>query len=147
MKCLFSSKYEMCSKSIETVAIFTKKEWNSGWNVYFLQNCLLALSILIPASFPLVETFETPLIFYPVKLCHYTLKKKCSPCPQILLLRWIFILGSTKNLHRSQSGEYRGSSIYTILCYVKKGNSKSPLEINFQFITFQTWLYSTFSCF
>ena len=35
---LFSSKYEVCWKSIETEAVFTKTEMNNEWNVDFLQN-------------------------------------------------------------------------------------------------------------
>ena len=34
----FSSKYELCWKSIETEAVFTKREMNNEWNVDFLQN-------------------------------------------------------------------------------------------------------------
>ena len=38
MKRSFSSKYEVYWKSIETEAVFTKKEINNEWNVHFLQN-------------------------------------------------------------------------------------------------------------
>ena len=38
MKHLFSSKYEMFSKSIETRSIFTKTELSNKENVYFLQH-------------------------------------------------------------------------------------------------------------
>ena len=35
MKRWFSSKYELCWKSIETEAVFTKTEMNNEWNVDF----------------------------------------------------------------------------------------------------------------
>ena len=38
MKRWFSSKYELCWKSIETEAVFTKREMNNEWNVDFRQN-------------------------------------------------------------------------------------------------------------
>ena len=38
MKRWFSSKYEICWKSIETEAVFTKSEMNEERNVDFLQN-------------------------------------------------------------------------------------------------------------
>ena len=36
MKRLFSSKYELFWKSIETEAVFAKKVMNNDWNVNFL---------------------------------------------------------------------------------------------------------------
>ena len=38
-----SSKYELCLKSIETEAVFTKTEMNYERNVDFLQNTLLVI--------------------------------------------------------------------------------------------------------
>ena len=38
MKCWFSSKYEMCWKSIGNETVFTKKKINNEWNVDFLQH-------------------------------------------------------------------------------------------------------------
>ena len=51
MKRWFSSKYELCWKSIRTEAVFTKTEINNEWNVNFLPTT----KSLIPESFSLVE--------------------------------------------------------------------------------------------
>ena len=69
MKRSFSSKYELCWKSIETVAVFTKTKLNNKWNVHFLQNTncvekVSRLSLYLPRqNWTINETF----IFFKIR--------------------------------------------------------------------------------
>ena len=64
MKRSFSSKYEVPSKSIETEAIFTKREMNNEWNVYFFPNSALGIRHAFPANFLLTKALQKLLFLY-----------------------------------------------------------------------------------
>ena len=55
VKCSFSSKYQLSSKSTETEALFTKIELNTRLNIYFLQNSSLAFNSLVQTTSPSVK--------------------------------------------------------------------------------------------
>ena len=46
MKYYFFAKYELCSKSIETEAVFTETDMNNEWNINFLQNARCVQKVL-----------------------------------------------------------------------------------------------------
>ena len=48
MKRSFTLKCELCSKSFDTEAIFTKTDINNEWNVNFLQNVGSVPKVLRP---------------------------------------------------------------------------------------------------
>ena len=70
MKRWFSSNYELCWKSIETEAVFTKTEMNNEWNINFHQNTscvgkVSRLKLYLPRQ---KWTMNEKLIFIKIRL-------------------------------------------------------------------------------
>ena len=68
MKRWFSSKNDLCWKSIETEAVFTKTEMNNEWNINFLQNLrcvekVSRLKLYLPSQ---KWTMNETLIFFKI---------------------------------------------------------------------------------
>ena len=142
-KYIEDSYYEVCSKSIETEAVFAKTKMYNQWNINFLQNILLGIhKKLFQWVFYWLKHLW--IFFFGIvwsSLFNFLLMT--SMFSNFLLLKWIFSLGNKKKSFKvKESSLYGGRCICTILCFPKNILFEKLFFFLFQISTDSTRQYS-----